>query len=330
MRYKLTLFLTSLSFTVFAQTQKDIIARQMDYLEAAKTNLSYVQESSETGYVKLSADSMIQKMDLMLSYLQSLQVVEDVNETIADMEEDASDTEIYIDETIEQDTNEFPPYIENPDEEEAGLSNPVLDKFNPFKKMKTNFILETGLNNYYMSLSTSGSEPTVNTGRSWFWNFGLVKIIPVTKKLNISAGITYLRNRFRFSNDVRLIAEGNPGAPDFIAVDNTVSDPKVITSYFTLPVSFTYKLNKTFHITLGGFGGYHLGTIQKLNLKVGEEEIREYRNGAYGVNKWIYGVKAGLGLGGFDLFCQLNLANYFETNKKYDYKLYMIGTSLKF
>ena len=326
MRHILCLLLMLTQLAVFAQDQQEKISNQLYYLQEARANISYAKNYADSTQVTQAIDSMDVMMGRLISYLEAM-VVEAPQE-VAPNEEEV---------VIEEAPTEPPTYEENQETNteienggDMGLGNPIIDKFNPFKKMKSKIIIETGLNNFFMSLSTNGSEPIVSPGSSWFWNFGLVKIVPLSNKLSIEAGVTYLRNRFRFSNDVRLISEGNGQFPGFTTIANASEDPKLIAHYFTLPIVFNWKITKTFHMTLGGFGGYNIGASQKIKLKEREEEIEEYRHGAYGLNKWIYGVKAGLGLGGFDLFGQVSFANFFETNNNYDYKTYMIGTSFKF
>ncbi len=334
MRYTLTSIFLSMTLALFGQDQQEKISSQLYYLQEARANLSFAKNYADSTKVIQTMDSIDMMMSNLISYLEA--IVVETPTPVA--EEDYSQVEPIeaeppqppADEENPEDMGDYGNGDDMPENTDMGLGNPIIDKFNPFKKMKSKVIIETGINNFFMSLTTLDSEPIVNPGASWFWNFGLVKIVPLSNKVSIEAGVTYLRNRFKFSNDVRLISEGNGQVPGFTSIPNASEDPKLIAHYFTLPLVFNWKLTKTFHISLGGFGGYNIGAGQKITLKEKEEEIEEYRHGAYGLNKWIYGVKAGLGLGGFDLFGQLSFANFFESNSKYDYKTYMIGTSFKF
>lgn len=333
MRNLICLMLTGFYLTsAVSQEQQEKISTQLYYLQEARANLSYTRNYADSAYVNTLLDSLDMTINKLITYIEAIPVesmVEEVQVEESTAEEMATDTfpeEQGFPEYPETTNEEYPDVYGQP--ENTGSGNPFIDKYNPFKKMKSRFIIETGINNFFMQLSTVANEPIVNTGSSWFWNFGLIKEISLSRKIRLDAGITYLRNRFRFSNDTRLSADS--ATPTFVGVGNAAEDPKLIAHYFTLPISFEIKLSKSLHIHLGGYAGYNVGAQQKLALKVGDEEISENRSGAYGLNKWMYGVRGGIGIGGFDVFAQYNLSNFFESNLKYDYKIYMIGTTFKF
>ena len=147
------------------------ISNQLYYLQEARANISYAKNYADSTQVTQAIDSMDVMMGRLISYLEAM-VVEAPQE-VAPNEEEV---------VIEEAPTEPPTYEENQETNteienggDMGLGNPIIDKFNPFKKMKSKIIIETGLNNFFMSLSTNGSEPIVSPGSSWFWNFGLVK-----------------------------------------------------------------------------------------------------------------------------------------------------------
>lgn len=326
--------LTGLLLTVFymtaavGQEQEEKISTQLYYLQEAKANLSYAKNYADSVYVSNLLDSLDVTINQLIAYIEAIPVeIQPSTDIVEEMPADTTPTEYQEFPTYPESNNGEMPEVYSQNEEN-GSGNPIIDKYNPFKKMKSKFIIETGINNFFMQLSTAGNEPIVNTGSSWFWNFGLIKQIPISRKIRLDAGITYLRNRFRFSNDIRLSAEST--TPAFVDVSNAAEDPKLIAHYFTLPVTFAIRLSKTLHIDLGGYAGYNVGAQQKLALKEGDEEVNVNRSGSYGLNKWMYGLRGGIGIGGFDVFAQYNLSNFFESNLKYDYKVYMIGTTFKF
>lgn len=329
MRNLICLLLTVFYLTAaVSQEQQEKISTQLYYLQEARANLSYAKNYADSTYVNNLLDSLDVTISQLIAYIEAIPV-----ETVAieaptdEMPADTTPTEYQEFPEYPEATNDGVPDVYNQNEDN-GSGNPFIDKYNPFKKMKSKFVIETGINNFFMQLSTTGNEPIINSGSSWFWNFGLIKQIPLSRKVRLDAGITYLRNRFRFSNDLRLSADG--AGPSFVNVGNAAEDPKLIAHYFTLPITFQIKLSKTLHIDFGGYAGYNVGAQQKLALKIGDEEVAENRSGSYGLNKWMYGVRGGIGIGGFDVFAQYNLSNFFESNLKYDYKVYMIGTTFKF
>ncbi|MBK8700803.1 MAG: outer membrane beta-barrel protein [Saprospiraceae bacterium] len=323
MRIIICLLCMMLPYINRAQDQREKNSNQQYYLQEARYNISAARQYADSMVVITLLDSI----DL---YVQK--VLELVERHLANQMEDVPETTVDTADFYAEGYDQQVEVMDEPDEadESIEVNNDIFKKISPFRKMKTKFVIETGINNYFMNLTnTSVLEGKVSPGTSWFWNFGFQRQIHLGKKVKIETGISLLRNRFRFSNDVRLVAEGSGETPAFTKVNNASNDPKLILSYLTLPLSFEFKISKSLHVNAGAYAGYLVGSTQKVAIKENEEEIYQVRSGAYALNKWMYGIRGGVGLGGLDIFVNYNLTNLFENRKSFDYSIYMIGTSWK-
>lgn len=222
---------------------------------------------------------------------------------------------------------EYKSDFENKDDDDS-FESPMVDQINPFKKKKTKFIIETGINNFIIA-DNNFINAEVNPGKSWFWNFGLMKQISKSKSTVIEIGITYFKNRFSFDNDVLLTNSGGDVIPATFQKVSSSKNTKLNICYLQIPLNIKFNLGKSFYLNLGGYAGYRVGTIQKAEYKVGKEEIKEERKDSYGLNNWVYGSRVGLGYKTWDIFFNYNFSGLFKSNDYFKYNTYSIGTSFR-
>lgn len=173
--------------------------------------------------------------------------------------------------------------------------------------------------------------PEVNTGRSWYWEWGVfnqAKLGSKTSKVAINYGLSYLINRFTFSNDIRLTTDASDN-PLFISVDNLTKGPKLNVGYITLPVSLKWSLAKKYSLELGGYAGYRVHSVQKFQLRRDNEDIREFVYARHQLNNWMYGASLNLQVKSINLTAKYNVSNIFKDNDNYDFRILMLGTTFK-
>lgn len=212
--------------------------------------------------------------------------------------------------------------------EDGGLG---ISKYMPFKKkFNTKLNIEFGINSLLSGDKVANVlYPEINTGGSWYWDFGLVRSARLggkESKVAFNYGLSFLKNRFKFENDVRLISNTNT-QPEFIAIENVKCSPKLNVGYLNLPLSFTFAFTKKFNVELGGYVGYRIHTVQKVQLKEGKESIEEQRYASYQLNNWVYGGKVSIDISGFNLIGRYNFSKLFKDNPNFDYNTFMVGTS---
>ncbi|MFM2392409.1 MAG: hypothetical protein RLZZ546_386 [Bacteroidota bacterium] len=316
MKKLLTFSLILLANFAFAQPNSEKVSNLRYYLESAKSSIEsskFYSDSSQINRILDSIDLLISKT--LISVDQILIIPEENIENEDTLEvapiEDVSD--------INLDNSDF-----------SVSNNPMFDKYNPLRKSNTQILIETGINNIHIVNPSNAIDAKLNTGGSWFWNFGIIKRLPVGKNLNVNLGLTYLRYRLKVSNDLILYSPNvNVEHAKFTSFDNINEDPKIRINYITVPLDFEIKLSKSMDITIGGYFGYRLNASQKIKSKLNSEEIESIRQGDYSLNNWMYGAKAGLGFGKFDLFVNYNLSNLFENATIYDYRLFRVGSAWK-
>ena len=220
--------------------------------------------------------------------------------------------------------------VKTENENESGIG---LSKYMPFKKkFNTNLKIEFGINSLHQITDAPNGilSPEINTSGSWYWDFGLTRRARLggkESKVAINYGISFLKNRFKIENDLRLTINADKN-PEFVGVPDAKDNPKLNVGYLNIPLSLNFSLSKKTKLELGGYAGYRIHTVQKFHLKTSSETIHENRYAGYNLNNWIYGATAGLDISGFDLIVRYNFSKLFKDNPNYDFNTFMIGTSV--
>ncbi|MDP5228942.1 MAG: hypothetical protein NWQ38_01010 [Cellulophaga sp.] len=76
--------------------------------------------------------------------------------------------------------------------------------------------------------------------------------------------------------------------------------------------SIRYSLDKKFRVGLGGYGGFNLGTRQKLKYERNGKNIKDKLKRDYNTSNLIYGVSAYAGFGGTTLYMKYDLNPIFQ------------------
>ena len=314
-----------LAFPLGLVAQNDAISNHENlvyYNSSVKDYLSYMRDLTNDQEKLALIDSMI-KYNLLMEENLNNTVLPEYDATEEQMEEMPSDS-----------TWDYG--MENPEYESEDMEEDYksfgMNKFIPFKnKIKTKFEIQFGVNNIHINaISQNAIEPEVHTPASWFWEFGLLtnnRIGKKNSKVALSYGFSYLINRFSMDNDVRLDVINNQ--PQFVEVAGAKRNPKLNIGYITVPLALDFKFSKGFQCSIGGFAGYRVHTVQKLETKPGYERIEEERFANYRLNNWTYGAKFSVGLRGFNLVGRYCFSNLFRETTPYDMNVFMIGTSLR-
>ncbi|MEZ4909814.1 MAG: outer membrane beta-barrel protein [Saprospiraceae bacterium] len=299
-------------------------------LENQKYYLSSIQDNIES--LRVYSDSAT-----IWPYLDKMSIItNDIDTELNKIVVEAPIEEEMVEETIETEGDTKEETLENypwdndkkgdmDDDDDSGMS-----KFIPFRnKIKTDFVIQFGVNGLMADDNLSGeNSPEINTGGSWFWDFGIsrkVRIGNKTSKVATYYGISYLINRFKINNDLRLSTVGDNG----VWIDETLVSNRINIGYLNIPVGLIFKIGKKSSIQLGGYAGYRVYTAQNLHIENGSEDIYQKRKDRYGLNNWMYGAQAGLDLKGFDLNFKYNFSTLFENPSPTDSNIWMIGTSIR-
>lgn len=334
---KFLLVLLFCNFTLISSAQTDDQVK----LDNLKYYLSVVKEYAQsmryyTDSVKII--SLLDQMDVMTNALdkeindivlpeKAMEEPEMVADTITDV---VSENKIETLDGYNNNTTVYPEKDAGTDEDGGGIG---ISKFMPFKKkFNTSFKIQFGINSLHQGINPVSNvlSPDINTAGSWFWDFSLVKKARLgnkNSKIAINYGLSFLKNRFSIENDLRL-ATNSTGKPEFVLVTDLKDNPKINVGYINIPLSLSFALSKKTKIEAGGYVGYRIHTVQKLNLKKFNERIYEHRMAGYYLNNWIYGVSTTLDISGFDIIFRYNMSKLFKDSSRQDFNTWMIGTSI--
>jgi hypothetical protein len=85
-----------------------------------------------------------------------------------------------------------------------------------------------------------------------------------------------------------------------------------------------YSLEKQFRIGLGGYGGFNLGSRQKLKYSIDGEKVKDKFKRSYNTNDLVYGLSAYLGVEGVLLYAKYDLNPIFK-NAEVDQRNISLG-----
>ncbi len=318
-----------LLFYVLVNAQNEAyynLENQKYYLSSIKDNIESMRVYSDSATIWHYLDQMntiTNQIDVELNKIvvEEPQAMEDETATSEDVEVDSRE------ETLEN----YPWEAEKKgdiydDEDDSGK----MSKFIPFRnKIKTDLVIQFGINSLQDGNATAvANAPEINTGGSWFWDFGIsrkVRLGGKTSKVATYYGLSYLINRFKLDNDVKLVASDNGSS---WSAENILSN-RINIGYLNIPLGFVVKLGKKTDFLLGAYGGYRVYTAQNIHLKNGTENVYEKRKDRYGLNNWMYGAQVGLDIKGFDINFKYNFSKLFNDNSAGEYNIWMVGTSIR-
>lgn len=247
----------------------------------------------------------------------------------ADMAEDKADNE-------KSDDNEKDTYTKNK-EDKKGMKKKFDFKTKTPKverRTKTYFDISTGLNGLIdgNTAEVGRTYPKLNTWSSFF-EVGLklsTRVGGLTSPVSVNYGVSYLRNAYRFENNVFLQYNAD-NTVKFVTNTNASEDPKLTVGYVTIPLGLDVKVGKKGKIGVGAYGGYRVVTRQNLNYKDGSEKVEQVRKDSYGLNNLVYGASVKVGVSGLTLIGKYNFSPLFDSkNPAYKYNTYMFGVNWAF
>ncbi len=191
-----------------------------------------------------------------------------------------------------------------------------------------------GFNNYIGRQSgkiPSGVDHELNQFQSRYVDFDLIFDFDMGKKggpVHILTGLELSYHNFMFDNKKRV--QKVEGALFFYEDSlRAVKKSKLRATYLSIPAMVMFEFpnqkgKKGFHIGVGGFAGYRIGSkaISKFEKKGNEKII-----GNYFLNNVQYGLEARLGYGDITLFGKYSLSPLFVSGKGPDVSAFTLGVT---
>jgi hypothetical protein len=133
---------------------------------------------------------------------------------------------------------------------------------------------------------------------------------------SLTAGLEFSWNNYKFENPV-IIRRGSSGvAFDPFPADQKMIKSKLTVSWLNVPVMFHYRAPKSsFHLALGGYAGYRLGSHSKTKFSEDGNTKKEKERANFYLNSFQYGVRLQFGFYDVDFFATYNFNELFANNK---------------
>lgn len=321
--FTFSLYLFSASFSyIISQKNREDIDDLLYETASIKDRLYYMKMRADSTRLLQFIEAIEVRVDSTESYLQDMPL-----KYSYEMEENIDTTMEISLEPIHEDI--FYPSEDNSNDYNTDLNismkrNPLKDRFN------SHLLIQFGVNGLDWQ-DSRGQEPGIIPGKSWFWEFGMIKDVRLgSQESNVllEFGVTYLRNRFRLDRSVVLISDsGRDGG--FESFENNTSNVRINNSFITIPINLVIGRRKNLSLGVGGYAGYRMSTVQKLFYVENNEDIEMKRSGDYNINDWLYGAQVSLSFKNITLIGKYHLSNFFENKTGNTLYPFMIGTSIK-
>lgn len=203
------------------------------------------------------------------------------------------------------------------------------------KRTGYNMIFAFGFNNTIGGGKTIGDEYTF--GKSNYSEIGVAlrtRLLKNSNMFRLVYGLSYQQNTFTPKNN-RYFVDNN-GTTELQHFDYQLKKK----SYFRLdnlvvPVHlemgpskrkeykdyFRYDTSDSFRVGIGGYVGYNLGAVQRLQYKVDGEKRIDKLHADYNVNRFLYGVSTYIGFGPLSLYARYELNTVFKNGFANDHNI---------
>ena len=194
------------------------------------------------------------------------------------------------------------------------------------RRTYSDLVIAVGLNNAIIEGSSLSDSP-YKIGGSRFFELGWAwrtRVFNNTNFLRLNYGFSFQFNGLKPEGNQYFVSEnGQTELQDFefelkkskFRMDNLVFPVHLEfgpSRKRTYPDKFRYSLRNQFRIGLGGYGGFNLGSRQKLKYNRNGESVKDKLKRGYNTSDLIYGLSAYLGVDGVLLYAKYDLNPIFK------------------
>lgn len=204
-------------------------------------------------------------------------------------------------------------------------------------RTKYEFAIDLGVNNFLQGGKIPDSDQPYNLRPlgSRYVALSLLENTRLGKEESpfyLQWGVEFGFNNFMFSDDQVYIKDGK-GGPVFLTDSvRNISKSKFTATYVSLPVmpmlNFAPTKKNGFHIGVGGYLGYRIGSHGKIKYSDGEDgdDKKKKDRSDFHLNSIRYGVMLNTGVEGImDVFVKYDLNNLFEKSPNPDINVISFG-----
>ena len=194
------------------------------------------------------------------------------------------------------------------------------------RRTYSDLVLAFGINNAIISGQSLGDSP-YELGGSRFFELGVTwrtRVFENSNFVRFNYGISLQMNGLNPKDNQYFVADNGETTLETFDVDLRKSklrmDNLVVPLYFEFgPSSMTrseskirYSIRNQFRIGIGGYGGFNLGTRQKLKYDRNGERVKDKLKRGYNTSDLVYGIGAYVGIDGVLLYTKYDLSPIFK------------------
>ena len=194
------------------------------------------------------------------------------------------------------------------------------------RRTYSDFVVAVGLNNAIIDGQSLEDSP-YKVGGSRFFEFGWTWRTRVFKESNFIRfhyGLSFQFNGLKPKDNKYFMVDG--GQTQLETFEYDLKKSKFRMDNLVFPVHFEfgpskyretddrvrYSIVRRFRIGLGGYGGFNMGTRQKLKYKRAGENVKEKLKRGYNTSNFVYGLSGYVGVGGVQLYAKYDLSPIFK------------------
>ena len=198
---------------------------------------------------------------------------------------------------------------------------PVYDR-----RTYTDFVMAIGLNNALVD--GQGLEDTpYKIGGSRFFEIGWAwrtRVFENSNFMRLHYGVSFQFNGLKPNDNRYFVMDGDQTNLEVFPVE--LDKAKLRMDNLVFPIHFEfgpskvvqtvntirYSLDKQFRIGVGAYGGFNMGTRQKLKYEIDGDDVKDKLKRGYNTSNLIYGLSAYTGFGGTLLYLKYDLNPIFK------------------
>ncbi|NNC34122.1 MAG: hypothetical protein HKO09_04540 [Croceitalea sp.] len=187
-------------------------------------------------------------------------------------------------------------------------------------------VLAIGLNNAIIEGQSLNDSP-YKIGGSRFFEMGWqwrTRVFKNSNALRFNYGFTFQFNGLKPNDNQFFVENGDQTELQEFSVELDKSKLRMDNLVFPLHFEFgpsrvtqsekklRYNIDRSFRLGIGGYGGFNIGTRQKLKYQENGERIKDKFKRDYNTSDLIYGLSAYAGFGGTQLYVKYDLNPIFK------------------
>lgn len=217
--------------------------------------------------------------------------------------------------------------LANNDKSFAGIKFNYRNKPKKYDlRTSSDFVLAFGLNNAIIEGQSLNDSP-YKFGGSRFFEIGWAWKTRVFKESNfmrIKYGYSFQMNGLKPADNKYFVQQDNQTVleefPEKLKKSKLTITNLVFPVHFEFGPSkkiekdtyFRYSTSNKFKIGLGGYGGFNIGTRQKLKYEIDGERIKDKQKRGFNTTNLVYGLSGYLALGDVALYVKYDLSPIFK------------------